>query len=56
MGEGLSTALAFVWDSFSTTIATFNSHPVLWLGCAIGLAGALISLVKRAVRVGGKRR
>jgi len=56
IASGLATALTFVWDSFSSTIGTFNSNPVLWLGCAIGLAGALISLVKRAVRVGGRRR
>lgn len=56
IAAGLATALSFVWDSFASTIGTFNANPVLWLGCAIGLAGALISLVKRAVRVGGRRR
>lgn len=56
IAAGLNTALSFVWDAFGTTIGTFNSNPVLWLGCAFGIAGALISLVKRAVRVGGRRR
>ena len=56
MSTGLTTALSFVWESFTTTVGTFNEYPVLWVGCAIGIAGALISLVKRAVRVGGRRR
>lgn len=56
MGDGLTTALTFVWDGFATAVTTFNTYPVLWLGAAIGIAGALISLVKRAVRVGGRRR
>lgn len=56
MAEGLTTALTFVWDGFATTIGTFNAYPVLWIGAAVGIAGALISLVKRSVRVGGRRR
>ncbi len=56
MGEGLTTALTFVWDGFASTITTFNTYPVLWVGAAVGIAGTLISLVKRAVRVGGRRR
>ena len=56
IGTGVSTALSFVWDSFSSTIGTFNEYPVLWVGCALGIAGALIGLVKRAVKVGGRRR
>lgn len=56
MGEGIGTALTFVWDGFASTITTFNTYPVLWVGAAIGIAGALISLVKRSVRVGGRRR
>lgn len=56
MGEGLTTALTFVWDGFTSTVGVFNTYPVLWVGAAVGIAGALISLVKRAVRVGGRRR
>ena len=56
LGTGITTALAWVWDAFGGAVTTFNEYPVLWAGTAFGLAGACIGLLKRATRVGGRRR
>lgn len=56
MGTGLGTALTAVWGYIGDAISFANDNPVVWAGAAFGIAGAAIGLLKRAVRVGGRRR
>lgn len=54
--EGIGTALSSVWSWFSSMISTANSYPIIWIGLAFGIAGATVGLLRRATRVGGRRR
>lgn len=56
IASGFSTALAEVWDMFTSCISTFNANPIMWLGAAFGAAGAIIGLVKKSTSVGRRRR
>ena len=56
ISSGFTTALSQVWTMFTSCISTMNENPVMWLGSAFGAAGAIIGLVKRSTRVGGRRR
>lgn len=54
--SGVTTVLGDVWTWLGTTIDTANSHPVMWVPVGFGIAGACIGLLRRATRVGGRRR
>lgn len=54
--EILSTVFAEVLDLGSTTITWMTAYPITLVGVGFGFVGATISLVKRAMRVGGRRR
>lgn len=53
---GLGSVLGQVWDWFGDVIDLAGEQPILLVPAGIGVAGALIGLFKRTVRVGGRRR
>lgn len=54
--EILSTIFSEVLNLGSTTINWMTAYPITLVGVGFGFVGASISLVKRAMRVGGRRR
>lgn len=52
----LGTVLTDVWSWFGDVIDLAGAQPVLLIPLGIGVAGSMIGLFKRAVRVGGRRR
>ena len=54
--ETISTVVSQVWTWFGTAVSEANSNPVMWVPVAFGIAGASVGLLRRATRVGGRRR
>lgn len=54
--ETIATVVGQCWTWFSGAVATANSNPVMWVPVGFGIAGATIGLLRRATRVGGRRR
>lgn len=52
----LGTVLESVWDWFGDVIDLAGDQPIMLIPAGIGVAGALIGLFKRTVKVGGRRR
>ena len=52
----LGNVLTSVWGWFGDVIDLAGDQPILLIPAGIGVAGALIGLFKRAVRVGGRRK
>lgn len=52
----LGTVLDSVWDWFGDVINLAGNQPIMLIPAGIGVAGALIGLFKRTVKVGGRRR
>lgn len=52
----LGTVLDEVWTWFGEVIDLAGSQPILLVPAGVGVAGAMIGLFKRTVRVGGRRR
>ena len=52
----LGNVLTAVWGWFGDVIDLAGDQPILLIPAGIGVAGALIGLFKRAVRVGGRRK
>ena len=58
-GGGLSTIGTVVtqaWTWFTGVVTTANANPVMWVPVAFGIAGASVGLLRRATRVGGRRK
>lgn len=53
---GIEHALSLVWSGFGDAVTTANANPVMWVGVGFGIAGATVGLLRRASRVGGRRR
>ena len=45
-----------VWTWFGNCVTTANTNLVMWVPVAFGIAGATVGLLRRATRVGGRRR
>lgn len=54
--EILTTVFSTVLDLGATTINWMQTYPITLVGVGFGFVGATIGLVKRAMRVGGRRR
>lgn len=54
--ETISTVVTQVWTWFATAVTTANSNPVMWVPVGFGIAGASVGLLRRATRVGGRKR
>lgn len=52
----LGTVLDSVWDWFGDVINLAGNQPIMLIPAGIGVAGALIGLFKRTVKVGGRKR
>lgn len=52
----LGTVLTSVWEWFGNVITLAGNQPIMLIPAGIGVAGALIGLFKRTVRVGGRRK
>lgn len=52
----LGNVLTSVWGWFGDVIDLAGSQPIMLIPAGIGVAGALIGLFKRTVRVGGRRK
>lgn len=58
MGENgyLTQVMTFAWAQLSEAVSFGTANPVIFIPAGIGIVGAAIGLLKRAVRVGGRRR
>ena len=54
--ETITTVVSQVWTWFGSVVNTANSTPVMWLPVGFGVAGATVGLLRRATRIGGRRR
>ena len=52
----VSGVVADVWGYFADCVTTANTNLVMWVPVAFGIAGATVGLLRRATRVGGRRR
>lgn len=52
----LSTIVSDVITVAGQCITFMNSNPICWVGVGFGFVGAGISLVKKAAKVGGRRK
>ena len=52
----ISTVVTSVWGWFSGVVTTANSNVVMWVPVGFGIAGASVGLLRRATRVGGRKR
>lgn len=52
----LGTVLTSVWDWFGNVITLAGNQPIMLVPAGIGVAGAMIGLFKRTIKVGGRRR
>lgn len=52
----LGTVLTEVWSWLTSVITLAGNQPILLIPCGIGVAGALVGLFKRSVKVGGRGR
>lgn len=52
----LTTVVSDVIGVAGQVITFMNSNPIMWVGIGFGFVGAGIGLVKKASRVGGRRR
>lgn len=48
------TVLEFIWEQISDCIDTITSSPLLLLGVAVFVAGAIIELAKYLLNFGGR--
>lgn len=52
----LTTVVSDVIGVAGQVITFMNGNPIMWVGIGFGFVGAAIGLVKKASRVGGRRR
>ena len=52
----ISTVVTAVWGWFSGVVTTATANPVMWVPVGFGIAGASVGLLRRATRVGGRKR
>ena len=55
-GIALSTIVNDVINVAGQCITFMNANPITWVGVGFGFVGAGISLVKKAAKVGGRKR
>ena len=55
-GVALSTIVNDVINVANQAIGFMNSNPITWVGIGFGFLGAGIGIVKKAARVGGRKR
>lgn len=54
--ETIGNVVSQVWSWFGDAVSTANSNIVMWIPVGFGIAGATVGLLRRATRVGGRRR
>ena len=52
----LGSVLTDIWGWLTSVITLAGNQPILLVPCGIGVAGALVGLFKRSVKVGGRGR
>ena len=52
----ISTVVTSVWGWFAGVVTTANTNLVMWVPVGFGISGASVGLLRRATRVGGRKR
>ena len=52
----ITTVVTNVWGWFGGVVGVATSNPVMWVPVGFGIAGASVGLLRRATRVGGRKR
>lgn len=53
---GITAVVADIWTMVGTFISFANSNVVIWVPVGFGIARATVSLFRKAVSFGGRRR